>query len=67
MIPCRNVSQRVLAIQRWRYENGLICYDIFTNEIKLYTNFRTVFEEVNQEAKGKLETSEKELMEELER
>ena len=33
----------------------------------LYLNFRKVFEEVNQEAKGKLEISEKELMEELEK
>ena len=47
-------------------ENGLNCNNIVTNEIRL-TNCRTVFEEVNQEAKGKLDISEKKLMEELER
>jgi len=44
--------------------NRKLEFDVTAKELQ---RALTVFEEVNQEAKGKLETSEKELMEELER
>lgn len=47
-------------------ENGLVTISLQTKKT-LYLNFRTVFEEVNQEAKGKLEITEEQLVEELER